>query len=250
MFPERTNVYVMQLPEVVMSYSQQAQDKWLRQESFELVQEGNDAFNRIKRMLAESPHFSGGGASASPGSWDMAAPPQTIAVAGDGVSAEVIAAAASFTPGTSPSNSTDVLSFATSRSVSPLLRTMLLAACKDQQCFLALVDKGMRQCAADADQQGSQSTVGNVPWDEQIISGLRELNRLRSVLSKNVLQWASRLQDPAGFTAHYSRLTSGGGGAGGWLGGGAGGLCVDKTQPSKLHRLKQWRDAIGLSQPM
>ncbi|GFR43904.1 hypothetical protein Agub_g5038, partial [Astrephomene gubernaculifera] len=50
MFPERTAVYVMQLPDVVMSYSQSAQAKWLKQEAAELAAEANDAFDAIEGL--------------------------------------------------------------------------------------------------------------------------------------------------------------------------------------------------------
>jgi hypothetical protein len=254
MFPERTNVYVMQLPDVVMSYSQQAQTKWLRQEGAELVQEASDAFDIIELMLGESPHFSSGGSAATgeaaAHSGGAAAGPGHItpgatapAEAGDlaaGVSA------ASGAAGSSPSGSPSLAgapgsgpgAAAPSAAAPPVLTQLLVAVRKDHQSFLALMADCMARCAplvpapapAAAPAPGGIGHGASVPWDEQFISGVRELNRLRCVLAKAVLQWASRLQDPSGFVAHYNRLTSGGGGAGG----GAGGQGIDMRDKRAL----------------
>ncbi|GLI58582.1 hypothetical protein VaNZ11_000210 [Volvox africanus] len=229
MFPERTSVYVMQLPDVVMAYSQQAQTKWLRQEGAELVQEASDAFDLIEFLLGDSPHFSGvgggGGVATCSGTWEAAAAPQMATATGDTVAGDGVAAVAAgavnagLTLGASPGTLASVTAAAASAvagQASSVLTPQLVAARKDRQSFLALIADCLARCAPLTPQHGSGniSTGAAVPWDELAISGLRDLNRLRAVLAKAVLHWASRLQDPAGFMAHYNRLTSGGGGAG------------------------------------
>ncbi|GIL70860.1 hypothetical protein Vretifemale_1543 [Volvox reticuliferus] len=231
MFPERTSVYVMQLPDVAMAYSQQAQTKWLRQEGAELVQEASDAFDLIELMLGDSPHFGGGGGgggggtSTSCGNWEAATAPQMATATGDTVAGDSVAAVTAvaansgLTPGGLPGTTASVTAAAASAvamHASSVLTPQLVAVRKDRQSFLALVADCLARCAPLMPRQGSGNGFAGaaVPWDELAISGVRELNRLRAVLAKAVLHWASRLQDPGGFMAHYSRLTSGGGSAG------------------------------------
>ncbi|EFJ51101.1 hypothetical protein VOLCADRAFT_88405 [Volvox carteri f. nagariensis] len=252
MFPERTSVYVMQLPDVVMSYSQQAQFKWLRQEGAELVQEASDALDLIELMLAESPHFSGGGgvaatasgaaavaATAAAGSSNTESSLQQASTAGgDAASGDATAAStatAGVTPGSSPGAAPSAAAGLAAAAASSVLAPLLVAVRKDRQSFISLVADCLARCAPSAPPHSGGPSSSSVPWDELVISGVRELNRLRCVLAKAVLQWASRLQDPAGFMAHYNRVTSGGG-AGNSGGGGGGGAGRQPTHPQLLEQ--------------
>jgi hypothetical protein len=59
-------------------------------------------------------------------------------------------------------------------------------------------------CAAASSGGGSHAPL----WDEQLMVGIQELNRLRRSLAFTILTWAAILQDPAYFTQKLAALSA------------------------------------------
>eukprot|EP00798_Chlamydomonas_sp_ICE-L_P025226 gene25226-10872_t len=254
LYQDRIQPFRSEMPELVMAYSMPAQLKWLKQESLELCQEADEAFDVVETSLRQHPLFraaavkgtdttpaegstslkpnaesqsraseSGGPGGPTPGgeaeamgsTWvDESTPPQGDSPHALSRQGSLTTAGAGAGAGTPPSGagagstSGGVMPAGTNTSLSQLsLQAMMSAVRKDRASFIDKVGEAVRGPSASLSADTDQDNAGS-QWNDEVMYGVIELNKLRRSLAITLLSWAATLQDPATFSSAYARASA------------------------------------------